>query len=136
MDDDELNKNTTDMIVPISRATLNLIPWAGPIIAEIVTEIIPNQRIERIVDYIKQLKERISSIEEDVLRQRMTNPEFIALFEDGAIQSAKALTSERREKIAAILANSLSEERLDFLQAKVLLNLLGELNEAELIILK
>jgi hypothetical protein len=66
----------------------------------------------------------------------METPEFADLFEDGLVQASRALTDERRQNIAALVTNSLTNQDLEHLEEKKLLWLLGELNDAEVLTLK
>jgi hypothetical protein len=52
------------------------------------------------------------------------------------IQSARAIDDERIAQIASLLKNSLTDAELRHLQDKRLLQLLGELNDAEVVLLK
>ena len=67
------------------------------------------------------------------MKKRFKEEIFIDLFEDGVFQSIKALSNERHEYIASILKNSLSQEEINYLQQKKLLNILSQLNDAEII---
>ena len=130
------NQSKTDVAIAVGIGTLGLLPYAGPILAEIVGTIIPNQRIDRIARFAVILNEKLAELDRELLEQKMRTEEFVDLFEDGAFQAARALTNERREHIASLLKNSLSSEELDHVQEKQLLSILGQLNDAELIILK
>lgn len=100
----------------------SMFPYAGSILAKIVGAILQNPRLRE--------------PDRDLLERKMRAEEFVDLFEDGAFQAARALTDEREEHIAALLENSLSSSDLGHLQEKQLLSLLGQLDDAELIILK
>ena len=69
------------------------------------------------------------------VRSRLTDPENVNLFEEGAFQSVRALSNERKEYIANAVANGITGEAKDGLESKRLLNLLGELDDAEIIVL-
>lgn len=131
-----VNESKTDVAISVGMATLSLLPYAGPILTEIVTALIPNQRLDRIARFAEILDEKLAELDKKVLEQKMRTEEFVDLFEDGAFQAARALTDERRERIASLLKNSLSSEDLDYVQEKQLLSILGQLNDAELVILK
>lgn len=124
------------MAIAVGMGTLGLLPYAGPILAEIVGAIIPNQRIDRIARFAEILDGKLTELDKELLEQKMRTEEFVDLFEDGAFQAARALTDERKERIAALLKNSLSSDDLDHVQEKQLLSILGQLNDAELVILK
>jgi hypothetical protein len=132
----DVNQTGADVAVAAGLGILGLLPYASSIRAEIVGTTIPNQRIDRIARFAEILDRKLGEPDKEVLEQKMRTEEFIDLFEEVAFQAARALTDGRREHIAALLENSLSGEDLDHLQEKQLLSLLGQLNDAELIILK
>jgi hypothetical protein len=76
----------------------------GAIIGEVIGKTIPEQRMQRLEVYVRYLNERLGQMNETEARKRATDPENIALFEDGAIQSARALSDERRAYIAKLVA--------------------------------
>lgn len=138
MDDErpDIEQNEVDLAVGAWAVTLGYMPAVGPIVAELFRNVIPNQRHDRIADFLRILDDKLSSLKEDFLREKMRTEEFVDLFEDGAYQAARALTDERKERIAALLKNSLTDEDLTHVQQKTLLSLLGELNDVELLLLK
>lgn len=71
-----------------------------------------------------------------MIEQKMKTEEFIDLLEDGLAQAARSLTDERRQYIASLLKNSITTDDLSHIEEKKLLSLLGELNDAEILILK
>lgn len=131
-----VNESKTDVAISVGMATLSLLPFAGPILAEIVGTLIPNQRLDRLARFAEILDEKLAELDEDVLEQKVRTEEFVDLFEDGAFQAARAMSDERRERIASLLKNSLSSDDLEHVQEKQLLSVLGQLNDAELIILR
>jgi hypothetical protein len=91
--------------------------------------------VERLEAYLTRLSERLNHQEEEVLRQRLRDPESIDLFEEGAVQSVRAISDERKDYIASIVANGLSGDDKDRLQAKRLLKLLAQIDDDQIIIL-
>lgn len=132
----DVSQNRTDVAVALTEGALGALPFIGPMVAAIVGTIIPNQRMDRIAEFLGILEEKLENLEQEVLQEKMRDEGFVDLFEDGTFQAARALSPERRERIAALLKNSLTNDDLDHIQEKQLLTLLGELNDAELIILQ
>ncbi len=127
--------NWQDADTALLRGAVGSIPVVGSILAELVGLTIPNQREERFEAYLKRLSERLDRQEEEVLRQRLHDPENIDLFEEGAFQSVRAVSDERKDYIASIVANGLSGDDKDRLQAKRLLKLLAEVDDGQIIVL-
>jgi len=122
--------------VSIGKGILGAIPIVGPLIAETVGSIIPNQRIDRINDFLLKLEEKIKDIDQEQTKLRFKSEEFIDILEEGMLQAAKSLTKERKEYIASLVANGIKDEDIEHVQKKLILNLLNELNDAEIIILQ
>ena len=131
----DVDETDLDRAVSASTLTLSAIPTIGPLIAEAVKHGIPNQRIDRIADMLKIIDREVSNLRREMVAQRMRTEEFRDLLEDGLWQATRAITRRRREYIASLLKNSLTNEQLSHERAKRLMSLLDQLNDTELIIL-
>jgi hypothetical protein len=130
------NNNSADYVASLAKSALGIIPFAGSLQVEIAGNIIPNQRIDRIAKYAEALNNRLSSFEEAAVRANISNDNFTDLIEESMRQAVKALTKERRDYIASLVANSISSEDVEFFESKHLLSILGELNDIEIIWLR
>ncbi len=124
-----------DRGVSAGKGMVGLVPYGGSILAEIVGNLIPDQREQRIEKYLSYLNDRIGNVDNHEIRAKLKTPESIELFEEGAIQSARALSDERRERIARLVASGMTGDEKDKIEAKRLLTLLGELDDDQIIIL-
>ena len=131
-----MDTKATDIIAILAKGGLGAIPIYGPIFAEIIGSLIPNQRIDRIFSLLKALESKIDEKEKAKVEKRMLEEKSIDLMEDGFMQAARALSEERIEYIASLLKNSLTDEDLEHIQYKRLLFILGELNDVEVLMLK
>jgi hypothetical protein len=131
-----LHTSRTDALAIAVKGLVGALPLAGPLIAEIIGTIIPNQRIDRIVAFVQALEEKVKQVSAGPLDTRLSNRENADLAEDAIIQASRALTSGRIEQIAHLLATSLQNDSLEHLHKKRLLQILGELNDVEIILLK
>lgn len=118
------------------KVALSSLPVAGPFISEIVNEIIPGDRIDRIADFCAMLDERINGIEVNLLTGVLGDPEFVDLAEEALRQAARAISKERRTYLVELVATSLSIEKLEYLQSKHLMRILDELSDIEVLWLK
>lgn len=132
----EINSNVSDRTAALVKGIIGVAPYFGPILAEAVSFIIPNQKLDRITTFIKVLNDQVKYIEEDVLKVKIQTEEFTDLLEDGINQASRALTDERKQYIASLLKNSLSKDDLSHIGQKKLLAILNELNDAEIIMLQ
>ena len=125
-----------DVISIISKGVLGAMPFIGPLAAEIVGAIIPNQRIERIESLLEQIENKLTKEDQQRLKQTIALPESIDLIEEGFLQASRSLSTTRREYIASLLKNSLCEDQIKYIENKRLLILLGQLNDIEILILR
>ncbi|MBC8032298.1 MAG: hypothetical protein H7Z16_19600 [Pyrinomonadaceae bacterium] len=131
----EINDNIADYSSALVRGIVGMAPVVGPILAEVITSGIPNQKLDRVITFIKIFEDRIKYLEEDFLEGRIRGEEFGDLLEDALPQAARALSEERRVYIANLLKNSLTDEKLDHDGKKKLLSVLNALNDPEIILL-
>jgi hypothetical protein len=122
----------------VSRGLAGLLPAIGPLAQEAINAIIPDYRMERVSDFLRILDEKVRTLEIDQERlgKRFTEGESLDLFEDGIQMAARALSSERKHQIAAVLAHSLSDDEVRYAHAKKLLNILRDLTDPEIVFLK
>lgn len=132
----KLGPKAPDWVAASLRAVFGAAPYVGALLAEVVSEIIPNQRVDRIANYVLKLEERVSGIERELIRSQLTNENFTDLLEEGFRQAARSLTEERREYIANLIANGITAENVDFIESKHLLKILEEINDVEIIWLR
>jgi hypothetical protein len=137
MDNKDLNSNDVDKGVLLLKGITGAIPFIGPMIAEIVGEIIPGQRIDRMSELLHILNEKLSKLEisQEELSHKMKEEPYVNLLEEGMWQAARSTSQERKEYIASILANGISNENLHEVEENILLSILSQLNDNEIIIL-
>jgi hypothetical protein len=125
-----------DQVVSLAKGIVGAVPYIGPIVAEVIGAIIPNQRADRITRFLEILDERVAEIEQGHLAAKMRDEQFVDLFEDSLHQASRAISDERKQYIATLLKNSITNEELSHAEEKTLLNLLGQLSDPEIIILQ
>ena len=133
---DDLETRREDVAAALVRGIVGVAPLVGPLLSEAITATIPNQKIDRLIAFAKELDDRVRYLEDDTVKLRMKGEEFADLLEDGLIQASRAMSPERRRYIATLLVNSVTNEQLSHIEEKKLLSLLGELNDAEILTLK
>lgn len=129
--------NAIDWVAAIVKGTVGAVPLVGPIVAELVGNLIPQQRVDRIVTFMQELDRRLRDAQQtqERIRSRLEDPRVLDLLEDGLHQAARAVSEERKQHIASIVADGLSSENVDFLESKHLLSILNELNDVEVLVL-
>lgn len=134
--ENDLKPSRTDYAVSIAKSIVGACPVAGALFAEIIQNVIPNQRIDRIVRLLQILDEKVKNIESKELENQFRDERFIDLLEDGFFAAARALLEQRRQYLASLIANSLTNKSLEYSQGKILLQLLNELSDPEVILLQ
>ena len=124
-----MKNKMSDIAVILGKVGLSSIPTVGPLVAEIIGNLIPDLRFKRIFSLLEALESKIDPEEKEKIEARMLEEKSVDLMEDGFLQAARALSEERIEHIASLLKNSLTDEDLERSAYKRLLFLLGEIME-------
>jgi len=132
----DLENRQSDVSAAFLKGIVGAAPFVGPILAEAIGAAIPNQKLDRLITFAKELDDRVKYLEEDAVELKTQSAEFIDLLEEGLTQASRAMSNERRTYIASLLANSITNDQLSHVEQKKLLSLLGELNDAEILTLK
>jgi hypothetical protein len=134
--DPSLENSTRDRIALAAKGVVGAIPFVGNLVAEIIGSIIPNQRVDRIARFLELLADKVRDIEEETLASKMRTEEFVDLFEDGMIQASRAVSEDRKRHLASLFKNAIANETLEHAYEKRLLQILGELNDVQILILR
>lgn len=133
--DDIEKNNISDWVSMTARGVFGAVPWVGGLFSEVITQLIPNQRQDRIVKFLKVLSKNVENLSHQELITKLHDPYHLDLFEDACFQAVRALSDERLEYIASALKNGLTDKELEHTYKKKLLWLLGQLNDNEIVIL-
>ena len=132
----DLNANTVDHAVAIAKGALGSVPIAGPFLAELLTTVVPRQRMDRMADYARKLSEDLRRLDEAALRQKLSDENCTDLLEEGMLDAVRAVSEERRSYIARLVSSSLTDEQVSLIESKHLLRILGQINDIEVIWLR
>ena len=123
-----------DVTAQTLKAILGAIPFAGPALSEVVTDIIPNQRLDRIQAFAEAIGRRLDGFAEQVedLDERLKSPVGCRHLEDCASMSTKSLSQERIEYIASLFVNGITRDKLDCEWNEMFVRLLSELSDCEI----
>jgi len=131
----EIHTNRADIAASLIKGIIGAAPIVGPIFAETLSATIPNQKIDRVIACVKLLEDKIKYIEGDRLKEKLQSEEFTDLLEDGLNQASRALSDQRKEYIANLLKNGLVGEKQTHQEKKKLFSIVGQLTDAEIIML-
>ena len=132
---DELDANLRDRVAAATKIASSLIPLIGGPLGEAIVERIPRLRQDRIVTYLRQLNERIETLEKERVEHILADVEKIDLIETGGHLAARATTSKRLAQITEVVFRGLCAEQTDFVRRKRILRLLGEVDDDEILLL-
>lgn len=136
MQDKNLKQNKIDILSSTAKSIVGIVPFAGPVLSELISALIPNQRIDRLTNYIIELEKKLSTISDNNLRELLTNEECLDLFEESFIQASRTINKKRQIQIASVVQNGLNETTISYSNSKYIMRLLQELNEQEVIWLR
>jgi len=135
--DKNISKNkTSDYLAILGKSTIGWLPFAGPLLSEIIGEIIPNQKLDRLIRFAEILDDKLSVLDKEVVKREMQQEDCVDFFEEGLRQASRALSEERKAYIATLITNGLSEKAINYNESKHLLRILGEINDIEIIWLR
>lgn len=130
-----LGETVQDRVLALTQGAIGAIPGVGSILAEIVSQFIPNQRAARVEEFLLLLEARVRALECPPSISQLTSAHAIDLIEEGGFQAARALTSDRIQKIVEVVMHGLVKADQDKIYDKRLLRILGELDDDQIIIL-
>ena len=142
-DINSLDSNRTDKNVNLLKvAILSILPGAaGSLLSEIVVSLIPNQQIDRVVDFIKELNsvveehsKRIKNIEE-LLSMVNSSKKNLLLFEQVIRYSAQTESSIKHHSYAYFIFSLIEEKEYDVVEKEYILKTISELNEIEILLI-
>lgn len=128
-DMENIKHNWVDSVVALTKGAAGAIPYAGGLVGELLGTIIPHQRLDRMSRFLEQLAVRVSRLEPERLKAKLTDHETIDLLEDGIIQATRALSDERLRYLSALLAGNIAEDSSSYQETKRLLAIMSELTD-------
>lgn len=128
--------NEADISAMVLKGAAGTIPIVGGLIGEIVGNVIPNQRIDRIAQYVALLNIKLENLPNDLIEELCNNELFIDLIEESFIKASRAITDDRRRYVVNVVEQGMSNRDANINNSKYLLNLLSDLNDNEVIWLR
>ena len=107
----------------------------GGAVGEVVSAVIPGQRIDRIASYLAKLAARVDTMDDELQRRILSDKSRVDLIEEGGFQAARALSDSRIDRIVDVVVRGLSAHDVDAVRRSRLLKLLGDLDDDEVMIL-
>lgn len=129
-----LDPQSVDRLVSVSRGIASAVPYVGPLIAELLTDLVPQQRLERVVDFVRALDAEVQrqARRQDAIERSIRTAEGFDLIEEGMTQAARAVAGDRRERLGRLVGRALTAEELNYAQSRKILNIFRELTDEEI----
>jgi len=122
--------NKEDIIASTVKSYLGILPYIGTALGEVVSFLIPNQRMDRITKYLLKLNSEMNELTDEIMRDK----EKINLIETGLKSSVNSAFEEKCEWIANIVVNGL-KDNIEITMADNIINIVSQLNYEQIIIL-
>ncbi|MFN3213731.1 MAG: hypothetical protein ACE37M_11540 [Henriciella sp.] len=133
---DGLDASIGDRLVASLKGAASILPLAGGPLAELIGEIVPNQRLDRLTAYVRALANRVELLDEAQTKALLQDAETIDLVERGAYSAVRATTEDRIAHIVALVNAGLTKGERDRVRRKRLLGVLDALDVDEFSILR
>ena len=135
---DNLEENSIDVFHDMAKGVFGTIPVIGPLVAELYGSIIPNQRLDRLADFLHKLSSKFEEMEldvEDIKNKLQSDSISSDMFDEVCMQASKSKSQERKEYLVNLLINGLNEKDTEKTKSMLLLDILRQLTDAEILIL-
>jgi hypothetical protein len=131
----QLEPNTRDRLVSVAKGAAGALPFIGSIVSEVLDSVIPNLRFERVVGFLKTLEEKVGELDERLtnFEKNLQTEHGLDLFEEGIMQASRAVSEERKQRLARLVSRSLTADELNYSESRKLLNIYSELTDPEIV---
>lgn len=133
MTKDGLDSTRRDHALSALRGAVSAIPIAGGSIAEAISAVVKEQRIDRVIAYARELAKRLDELDRAI---NGDNALTVDLLEDTVIQSSRALSNDRNRYLASVMADSVDVAPDRYEINKKLLQVLAEMTDVDIEVLK
>ncbi len=107
----------------------------APILINVITQVIPHRKMDRMEGILERVVKRLDRLDPPIGGERPFDPVFPELLEDGFMHAGRAASPERLDYIAAMIVNGISGGTARRLDHRHLMQLLGEMNDVEVLLL-
>ncbi len=129
----DLAYNNRDKVTTVLKGISGAVPIAGPMISEILGAVIPQQRLDRVVEFVACLERSIIQFDMEIeeVRKKINEPNYTAFFYKACLHSADSTSSERISRIRNVFIRGIRDVDQDALRYDSILTLLNKLNDVE-----
>jgi hypothetical protein len=132
-DQTSLGNKAPDRVAAALRAAVSVVPFAGGLLSEIITEVIPNRRADRIERFLIALSERIDEL--GVHRYPTQEGPQLELLQAGIRAAAATSSSDKIRYLARCVGNGISDTESEAIGNQRILTIISNLDPEEMIVL-
>lgn len=131
----QLEVNSRDQLVSVTKAVAGAFPFVGALVAETLDAVVPNLRFDRVVCFLKTLEDRVTCLDNKMLsfEKNLGTEQGLDIFEEGMIQASRSVSEERKDRLARLVAKSLTADEVKYEESKKLLNIYRDLTDPEIV---
>ena len=131
-----LEAKSSDKIASLLKGFLGGIPYVGSMANEIVSWLIPNQRMDRVCNFIKQLASQVTKLEDyqkTWIEKLKNSKNDLLLFELAVRYSLETNSAIKHHCYAYYVFNTIQNKKYKDIQHEKILRTLAELTEEEIL---
>ena len=129
-----LGSKTSDRIAAVLRSIASTIPFAGGLLTEIINELIPNQRIDRVERFLLALASELHHAGNLAGLPTSQGPK-LELFESGLRAASQTSISVKILYLAKCVASGLSQDEGEAIRVQRIMRIISELDPEEMTVL-
>ena len=129
MKNEDLKESPNDYLISLVKGGAGMIPVVGALVSEMIGSTIPNQRLDRIANFLTELGKRLDELEFNLINENLY---YRDLFEDAMVQASRSLSEERSKYLAQFVKNTLNLPEENHSVQKKLLYILQELTDKDI----
>lgn len=130
-----LGTQTVDHVVALAKGAFGAVPFVGGFLQELVGTTIPNQRMDRVIDFAERLANRLQQAELTIEGLREQREAFAETLEEAIRQAAAGSSGMRRAYLANLVAAGAQEAERNMMRTSHFMRLLDQLSDLEILML-
>lgn len=138
MSENRLENDATDYLTTVLGGAVGLIPIVGGPVSELVKFIIPNQREDRIVKFIKELDEEIKklNISIDEIKEKFADAKYGIFLYECCKSTVNEMYEEKINYYKKLFITGVVSDSSNILKASNILKILSNISYVEILYLK
>ena len=124
-----------DMMGSGIRLALSACGPVGAVVSEFLTQFVPGQRIDRLQQFVEELHERLSGMEDRFKAKLQESAGYAVLSEQVSVAAVQTADAQKRRDFAEMLKTGLTKSETELVEYDTLLRLRQQVNEPQILML-